>query len=64
MLELAYPWWLLLLPAPLLLRLLPAFRHSRDSVKVPFFSKLLALSEEAPRTGAVILNRSQVQRIL
>lgn len=64
MLELAYPWWLLLLPAPLLLRLLPAFRHSRDSVKVPFFSKLLELSEEAPRTGAVILNRSQVQRIL
>ncbi len=64
MLELVYPWWLLLLPAPLLLRLLPAFRHSRDSIKVPFFSKLLELSDEAPRTGAVILNLSQVQRIL
>jgi Ca-activated chloride channel family protein len=64
MLELAYPWWLLLLPTPLLLRLLPAFRHSRDSVKVPFFNKLLELSEETPRTGAVVLNRSRVQRIL
>jgi Ca-activated chloride channel family protein len=64
MLELAYPYWLLLLPAPLLLRLLPAFRHTRDSIKVPFFSKLLELSEEAPKTGAVILNRTQLQKYL
>ena len=64
MLELAYPLWLLLLPVPVLLRLLPAFRHSRDSVKVPFFSKLLELSEEAPKTGAVVLTRSRLQVFL
>ena len=64
MLELAHPLWLLLLPAPLLLRLLPAFRHSRDSVKVPFFSRLMELSEELPQTGAVILNRSRLQKYL
>jgi Ca-activated chloride channel family protein len=64
MLELAYPYWLLLLPAPLLLRLFPAFRHSRDSVKVPFFSRLLELSSDAPRQGAVILNRSRLQKSL
>ncbi len=64
MLELAYPLWLLLLPVPLLLRLLPAFKHSRDSVKVPFFSKLLELTEEAPRTGAVVLTRSRLQVLL
>ncbi len=64
MLELAYPLWLLLLPVPVLLRLLPAFRHSRDSVKVPFFSKLLELSEEAPKTGAVVLTRSRLQAFL
>ena len=64
MLELAYPLWLLLLPAPVLLRLLPAFRHSRDSIKVPFFSKLLSLTEEAPKMGAVILNRTKLQKYL
>jgi Ca-activated chloride channel family protein len=64
MFELAYPYWLLLLPVPILLRLLPAFRHTRDSVKVPFFSKLLELSEEAPKVGAVILSRTQLQKYL
>jgi len=54
----------LLLPVPLLLRLLPAFKHTRDSVKVPFFRKLLELSEEAPKTGAVVLTRSRLQVFL
>ena len=64
MIELAYPWWLLLLPLPLLLLRLPAFKHRRDSVKVPFFNKLLELSEESPQTGAVVLGRTQMQKIL
>ncbi len=64
MFELTYPMWLLLLPVPLLLRLLPAFKHSRDSVKVPFFSKLLELSEETPKTGAVVLTRTRLQVFL
>ena len=64
MIELAYPGWLLLLPLPLLLRRLPAFKHRRDSVKVPFFSKLLELSEESPQTGAVVLGRTRLQKIL
>ena len=64
MIELAHPEWLLLLPLPLLLRRLPAFKHRRDSVKVPFFNKLVDLSEEAPRTGAVVLDRTQVQKLL
>jgi Ca-activated chloride channel family protein len=64
MLELAYPLWLLLLPVPLLLRLLPAFKHSRDSIKVPFFRKLLELSDQRPMTGAVILSRSNLQAML
>jgi Ca-activated chloride channel family protein len=63
-LELVYPLCLLLLPAPLILRLLPAFKHSRDSVKVPFFRKLLELSEEKPKTGAVVLTRSRIQALL
>lgn len=64
MIELAHPMWLLLLPLPLLLHRLPAFKHRRDSVKVPFFARLLELSEETPRTGAVVLARTKLQKIL
>ncbi len=64
MIEFAYPLCLLLLPLPLLLRRLPAFRHTRDSVKVPFFKRLVTLSEDAPGTGAVVLVRTRIQKIL
>ena len=36
MLELTHPWLLLLLVLPLVMRLMPAYKQSRDSVKVPF----------------------------
>lgn len=64
MLELTYPWALLLLLLPPLMRLLPAYRESRDSVKVPFFAKLVELSEQRPETGAMILRRNRIQRVL
>ena len=46
MIEFAFPWALLLLPLPLLMRLLPAYKESRDSVKVPFFNKLVDIYKE------------------
>lgn len=64
MFELAYPWMLLLLPAPLLVQLLPAYRERRDSVRVPFFDKLVELSEQRPHSGAVVLRRDRIQRFL
>lgn len=64
MLELAHPWMLLLLALPLFMLLLPAYKESRDSVKVPFFDKLVSLSEQRPQTGAMILQRDMAQRIL
>jgi Ca-activated chloride channel homolog len=64
MIELAFPWALLLLPLPLVMRLLPAYKESRDSVKVPFFDKLVELSEERPEQGARVLQRDTLQRIL
>jgi len=64
MLELAQPWALVLLPLPLLMRAVPPYKESRDSVRVPFFNKLLELSEQRPETGAMILNRDQAQYIL
>ena len=64
MFELAHPWALLLLPLPLLMRLVPAYKESRDSVRVPFFDKLVELSEQRPDTGAMILRRDRAQRFL
>lgn len=64
MIELAHPWALALILAPLLMRLLPAYKESRDSVKVPFFDKLMELSEERPDTGARILRRDRIQLAL
>jgi Ca-activated chloride channel family protein len=64
MYELAYPWALSLLGLPLLMRLLPAYRETRDSVRVPFFDKLVELSEQRPESGAMILRRDRIQRFL
>ena len=64
MFELAHPLALLLLPLPLLMRLLPAYKESRDSVRVPFFDKLVELSQQRPDTGAMILRRDRAQRVL
>ena len=64
MVELVHPWALLLLPLPLLMRLLPAYKESRDSVRVPFFDKLVELSEQRPVTGAMILRRDRAQKFL
>ena len=64
MFELAHPWALLLLAIPLVMRLVPAYRESRDSVKVPFFDKLVELSQQRPDTGAMILTRDRAQRFL
>jgi Ca-activated chloride channel family protein len=64
MLELAHPWALLLLPLPLLMRLLPAYKERRDAVRVPFFEALVALSERRPEQGARILRRDRFQKLL
>ncbi len=64
MIELAHPWALLLIALPVVMRFLPPYRESRDSVKVPFFDKLVELSETRPETGARILQRDRAQRFL
>lgn len=64
MYELAHPWALSLLALPALMWLLPAYKESRDSVRVPFFDKLVELSEQRPASGAMILQRDRLQRFL
>lgn len=64
MYELAHPWILILLFLPLLMRFLPAYRETRDSVRVPFFDTLVELSEQQPGVGAKVLHRDMAQRFL
>lgn len=64
MFELNHPWALALLILPLLMRLVPAYKESRDSVKVPFFNTLVELSEERPQQGAMLLQRDRMQYFL
>lgn len=64
MFELNHPWALLLILLPLPMLLLPPYKESRDSVKVPFFNKLVELSKERPEVGAMILQRDRAQQFL
>ncbi len=64
MLEFTEPWAFLLLLAPALIRwLAPPHRESRDSLQVPYFQRLVALSEETPRAGASVRKRLTIQAV-
>jgi Ca-activated chloride channel family protein len=64
MLEFTAPWAFILLLAPVLIRwLAPPHRESRDSLQVPYFQRLVALSGETPRAGASIRQRLTIQTI-
>lgn len=41
----AYPWLLILLALPLLMRVLPAYKKSEPAVRVPWFDRLAALTD-------------------
>ena len=59
MLELAHPWLLSALPAPLLLWwLLPPIRNQVTALRVPFFRQLLHAAGIEPRQGAAVQRRS------
>lgn len=62
-LELAAPWWLLLLPLPFLVHFaVPAYRTKQTAVKVPFFDALVEAIGEAPTEGASQLRPAWWQR--
>jgi len=64
MFEFANPWLFLLLPLPLLVVwLLPDYRERQDSVRVPFFKRLVSLSGQKPGKGAATIQRVWFQRI-
>ena len=62
MLEFAYPWAFLLLPAPLLAHwLLPPHRQRVSALRVPFFQDLIRAADTEARSGAVVLSRRLFQ---
>ena len=64
MLDFTYPWMYLLLPFPIVVYVVfPVYKQNKDSVQVPFFSRLVELSGETPSAGAVILERLFFQRV-
>ncbi|MDR9828070.1 VWA domain-containing protein [Vibrio sp. FNV 38] len=64
-LDLTYPNWFWLLPAPLLLFWLsPSYRTTQLAIKVPFFQQLLAATGESPMSGASELKPQLWQRVI
>ena len=59
-----HPWAFVLLPLPLVMRLMPAYRERRDAVRVPFFTRLLEATESRPQRGAMLLMRRRGQKVL
>jgi len=64
MFEFGIPWMFALLPLPLLVYwLVPAHQESQDSIRVPFFQRLVDLTGQKPRKGAVVLQRVLFQKL-
>lgn len=63
--EFAHPLYFLLLPLPLLIIwLVPVYKQKKASVKVPYFARLVDVTGEKPQSGAVLLNRNNLQRLI
>ncbi|MGI9437170.1 MAG: VWA domain-containing protein [Geminicoccaceae bacterium] len=65
MIELAFPWALLLLPAPWLVwRFVPPHRERVSALRVPFFRRLAEAAGMEPQEGSMILHRLPIQMIV
>lgn len=65
MIEFSYPWAFVLLIAPIAVTLFaPAYKERKSSIKVPYFARLVDITGEKPQTGAVLLNRNNLQRLI
>ena len=65
MFELAHPWVLALLPAPLLVWwLLPPYKERKRAVRIPFFAELVEKVDRGPSRGAVVLRKNRLQIVV
>jgi Ca-activated chloride channel family protein len=61
---LAFPWLLLLLPAPwLLTRFLPPHRESRSGLNVPFLDRLVQVTGQKPGESSVVLHGRWLRQV-
>jgi len=59
------PWAFALLPLPLLVTWLTAeFRDNGEALRAPFFMRLVELTGRAPQSGAIVLRKGRLQRIV
>jgi len=64
MIELAFPWALVLLPAPFLIwHFIPPYRQSAPAIRFPFFNQITKAAGAETRSGAVIIRRRNVQMV-
>ena len=62
-LEFANPYWLWMLPLPIIIYwLIPAYRTRQSAIKVPFFDVLVQALDESPSEGASQLSASHWQK--
>jgi Ca-activated chloride channel family protein len=65
MIDFVYPWAFVLLILPFFVYwLMPVYKQTKSSVQVPYFSHLVNVSGEKPQLGAVIINRTNIQRFI
>ncbi|PKG81673.1 aerotolerance regulator BatA [Colwellia sp. 75C3] len=65
MIEFVYPWAFVLLVVPVFVTLFaPAYKERKSSIKVPYFARLVDVTGEKPQSGAVLLNRNNIQRLI
>ena len=63
MLQFDYPWAFILLPLPLLVFWLSgAYRDRGEALRTPFFQRLVTLTGQQPRSGAVVIRKNLLQR--
>lgn len=65
MIEFVYPWAFVLIILPFAVTLFaPAYKERKSSIKVPYFARLVDVTGEKPQSGAVLLNRNNLQRFI
>ncbi len=65
MIEFAYPYLFFLLLLPFVIHWsLPVYKEKKESLQVPFFLRLVDVTGEKPQSGAVVLKRKRIQKLL
>jgi Ca-activated chloride channel family protein len=64
MIEFAFPWAFVLLPAPLLIwGFIPPHRERVPAIRFPFFRRIVEAAGADPRPGSMVLTRGRLQMI-